>query len=71
MPLPYEPYHNEAHLASVKDWLERDRENNITRKISVNCTLIYASAMAAFLRERDIYSAIYLEEVLVVDNSSL
>jgi hypothetical protein len=63
MPLPYEPYHNEAHLVSVREWLERDRENNIARTISVNSILIYASAMATFLRERDIYSAVYLEEV--------
>ena len=63
MPLSYEPYDNEAHLTSVQEWLKRDKENNIDRTINVNCTLIYASAMATFLRERDIYNSVYLEEV--------
>ena len=63
MPLAYGPYDNEAHLESVQQWLQRDRENGIERTISVNCILLYATAMATFLRERDIFASVYLEEV--------
>ena len=63
MPLAYSPYENEAHLESVQQWLKRDRENSIQRTISVNCILLYATAMATFLRERDIFTSVYLEEV--------
>ena len=63
MPLAYAPYENEAHLESVQQWLKRDRENSIERTISVNCILLYATAMATFLRERDIFTSVYLEEV--------
>ena len=63
MPLAYGPYDNEAHLESVQKWLQRDRENSIERTISVNCILLYATAMATFLKERDIFTSVYLEEV--------
>ena len=63
MPLAYGPYDNEAHLESVQQWIQRDRENSIERTISVNCILLYATAMATFLKERDIFTSVYLEEV--------
>ena len=64
MPFPCESSdEDEAHIESVRDWLERDRKNNITRSISVNCILLYASAVSTFLKQRDIYSSVYLEEV--------
>ena len=64
MPLPCESSdEDEAHIESVRNWLERDRKNNITRSISVNCILLYATAVSTFLKQRDIYSSVYLEEV--------
>ena len=69
MPLPYESTdEDEAHITSVRNWLERDRENNISRTISVNCILLYASSIATFLKERDIYTSVYLEEVWFLSN---
>ena len=64
MPFPCETSdEDEAHIESVRNWLERDRKNNITRSISVNCILLYATAVSTFLKQRDIYSSVYLEEV--------
>ena len=64
MPLPSESSdEDEAHIESVRNWLERDRKNNITRSISVNCILLYSTAVSTFLKQRDIYNSVYLEEV--------
>ena len=71
MPFPCESSdEDEAHIESVRNWLERDRKNNITRSISVNCILLYATAVSTFLKQRDIYSSVYLEEVNLLECSN-